>query len=166
MKNAFDRLAKRAVDAVRQATYRSRFGAQDVSKTYMMGSYHQAAEFFEITFNKSKFDALPAEHQAILEYSAEAANTANYATAMDNYSRDLQKIIKDDGVNVYRTPQSVMDAQLKSWDKVLEKLNKDPFFKKVVDSQYEWSKRVAFYDLNNSADYRLAFEHYFPGQLK
>ncbi len=144
----------------------SRFGAQDVSKTYMMGSYHQAAEFFEITFNKSKFDALPAEHQAILEYSAEAANTANYATAMDNYSRDLQKIIKDDGVNVYRTPQSVMDAQLKSWDKVLEKLNKDPFFKKVVDSQYEWSKRVAFYDLNNSADYRLAFEHYFPGQLK
>ena len=85
---------------------------------------------------------------------------------MDNYSRDLQKIIKEDGVNVYRTPQSVMDAQLKSWDKVLEKLNKDPFFKKVVDSQYEWSKRVAFYDLNNSADYRLAFEHYFPGQLK
>lgn len=144
----------------------SRFGAQDVSKVYMMGSYHQAAEFFEITFNKSKFDALPAEHKAILEYAAEAANTANYATAMDNYSRDLQKIIKDDGVNVYRTPQSIMDAQLKSWDKVLEKLNKDPFFKKVVDSQYEWSQRVAFYDLNNSADYRLAFEHYFPGQLK
>ena len=59
------------------------FGAQDVRKVYMMGSYHQAAEFFEIIFNKDKFDSLPKEHQAILEYSAEAASPANYALAMD-----------------------------------------------------------------------------------
>ncbi len=32
------------------------FGAQDVRKVYMMGSYHQAAEFFEIIFNKDKFE--------------------------------------------------------------------------------------------------------------
>ncbi len=144
----------------------SRFGAQDVSKTYMMGSYHQAAEFFEIIFNKSRFDSLPAEHQAILEYSAEAANTANYATAMDNYSRDLQKLIKESGVNVYRTPESIMQAQLSSWDSTLESLNEDPFFKRVVESQREWAERVAFYDLMNSADYRLAYNHYFPGMLR
>ena len=51
----------------------SQFGAQDVSKHYHMGSYHQAAEFFEIIFNKDRFESLPAEQQAILEYSAEAA---------------------------------------------------------------------------------------------
>ncbi|MDX1431575.1 MAG: TRAP transporter substrate-binding protein [Gammaproteobacteria bacterium] len=143
----------------------SRFGAQDVSKVYMMGSYHQAAEFFEIIFNKSKFDALPAEQQAILEYAAEAANTSNFATAMDNYSKDLQKLLNDHGVKVYRTPQSVMDAQLKSWDKVLEQLNQDPFFKKVVDSQKDWAHRVAYYMLHNQADYQLAFNHYFPGEI-
>jgi len=141
------------------------FGAQDVSKVYMMGSYHQAAEFFEIIFNKDRFEALPAELQAILEYSAEAANTANYGLAMDRYSNDLQTLINEDGVNVYRTPQSVMDAQLKSWDSVLEGLVKDPFFAKVVASQKAWSERVAFYDLMNSADYKLAYEHYFPGRL-
>ena len=54
------------------------FGAQDVSKVYMLGSYHQAAEFFEIIFNKTKFDALDKEHQAILRYAAEAASSANY----------------------------------------------------------------------------------------
>lgn len=53
------------------------FGAQNVSKHYMMGSYHQAAEFFEIIFSKKKFDSLPAELRAILEYGAEAASTAN-----------------------------------------------------------------------------------------
>jgi TRAP-type mannitol/chloroaromatic compound transport system substrate-binding protein len=143
----------------------SRFGAQDVSKHYHMGSYHQAAEFFEIILNKDKFESLPKEHQAILEYSAEAANTASYGWAMDQYSKDLQKLINEHDVNVYRTETSIMKAQLDSWDKVLERLNKDPFFKQVVDSQKAWSERVAFYDIVNAADYKLAYEHYFPGKL-
>jgi len=143
-----------------------RFGAADVSKHYHMGSYHQAAEFFEIIFNKTKFASLPKEHQAILEYGAEAANTANYGWAMDVYSKDLQGLIHKDKVNVYRTAQSIMSAQLKSWDKVLKKIMKeDPFFAKIVNSQKAWSERVAFYDLVNSADYKLAYEHYFPGKL-
>ena len=141
------------------------FGAQDVRKVYMMGSYHQAAEFFEIIFNKSKFESLPKEHQAILEHSAEAASTSNFATAMDSYSKDLQTLIHKDGVKVYRTPQSVMNAQLKSWDKVLGRLTQDPYFAKVVKSQKDWSERVAFYSLMNSADYKLAFKHYFPGRI-
>jgi TRAP-type mannitol/chloroaromatic compound transport system substrate-binding protein len=142
------------------------FGAQNVSKDYMLGSYHQAAEFFEIIFSKRKFDSLPAEVQAILEYGAEAASTANYGLALDKYSNDLQGLMKDDGVKVHRTPTSVMQAQLKSWDAVLERLNADPFFKKVVDSQRAWAERVAFYYLMNAADYELAYNHYFPGKLK
>ena len=143
----------------------SRFGAQDVSKHYHMGSYHQAAEFFEIIYNKNKFDGLPEELKAILEYAAEAANTANFGWAMDIYSQDLQKLINEHGVNVYRTDESIMAAQLESWDKVLERLNQDEFFKKVVDSQKEWSERVAFYYLLNQADYKLAYNHYFPDKL-
>ena len=112
-----------------------------------------------------RFDDLAPEHQAILEYAAEAANTANYGLAMDRYSADLQKLINEDGVNVYRTDVSIMKAQLDSWDKVLEGLMEDATFKKIVDSQRAWSERVAFYDLTNSADYRLAYEHYFPGKL-
>ncbi|MBI4275295.1 MAG: C4-dicarboxylate ABC transporter, partial [Rhizobiales bacterium] len=42
-----------------------RFGAQDVAKNYMMGSHHQANEYFEIMFTRTKFNALPKEHQAI-----------------------------------------------------------------------------------------------------
>lgn len=141
------------------------FGAQKVSRHYMMGSYHQAAEFFEIIFNKDRFESLPKEHQAILEYGAEAASSANYALAMDRYSEDLETLITKDGVNVYRTPQSVMDEQLKAWDEVLDKLMKDPFFKKVADSQKAWARRVAFFDLLNAADYKLAYKHYFPGRI-
>ena len=141
------------------------FGAQDVSKVYMLGSYHQAAEFFEIIFNKTKFDALEKEHQAILKYAAEAASSANYWRGQDQYSKDLQWLKNDAGVGVYRTPTSVMKAQLDAWDALLPDLEKDPFFKKVVASQKEFAHRVAYYELLNACDYKLAYEHYFPGEL-
>ena len=48
-----------------------RFGAQNVAKNYMLGSHHQATEYFEIMFNRTKFNSLPKEHQAILQYAAE-----------------------------------------------------------------------------------------------
>ncbi len=46
-------------------------GFPDVSKDYMLQSYHQSAECFEIIFNKTKFDALAPELQAIIKYAAE-----------------------------------------------------------------------------------------------
>jgi hypothetical protein len=36
-------------------------GFPDVSKDYMVQSYHQSAECFEIVFNKTKFDTLPTD---------------------------------------------------------------------------------------------------------
>jgi TRAP-type mannitol/chloroaromatic compound transport system substrate-binding protein len=143
-----------------------RFGAQDVIKNYMMGSYHQAMEFFEIVFNKNKFNSLPKDLQAILQYSAEAANSANYWTAMDNYSRDLQDLINKHKVKVLRTPRSIGAEQLKAWDVLTAKLSKeDPFFKKVVDSQRAFAKRVAYYIMLNEADYKAGYEHVFKTKI-
>jgi len=138
------------------------FNSQDLAKHYMLGSYHQPAEFIEIVFNKDKFESLSPEQQAICEYAAEAASTANYGLAMDRYSQDLQWLMTEGGVNVHRTPDDVMKAQLESWDVVLKKYGKDPFFKKVVESQKAWAERVGFYSLTNTADYKLAYKHYFP----
>ena len=141
------------------------FGAQDVSKVYMLGSYHQASEYFEIIFNKTKYDALADDQKAILRYAAEAASSDNYWKGQDRYSTDLQWLMNEAGVKVYRTPQAVMEDQLKAWDKVLPNLEQDPFFAKVVKSYKDFSKRVAYYELMNAADYKLAYEHYFPGEL-
>lgn len=143
-----------------------RFGAQDVIKNYMMGSYHQAMEFFEIVFNKNKYNALPKDLQAILRYAAEAANSANYWTAIDNYSRDLQILKDKHKVNVIRTPRSIFQEQLKAWDVITKKLSdEDPFFKKVVESQKSFAQRAAYYVQLNEADYRLGYEHVFKTKL-
>ena len=137
-----------------------RFGAQDVAKYYSMGSYHQAQEFFEIIFNKDKYNALSPELKAILRYGAEAANTANIALAHDNYSKDLQELIVKHKVQVSRTSADVYKGQLAAWDAVVAKLEKEvDMFKEVNDSFKAWSRRVGFYHFTNEADYKMAFEH-------
>ena len=144
-----------------------RFGAQDVAKNYMMGSHHQATEYFEIMFNKTKFDALPAEHKAILQYAAEAVSSANEWKGMDYYSKDLQELIDEgQGQRPAHAARRVRcpDQGLGRPDRPA--CGKDPFMKKVMDSQKAWVRRVVYYGMYNSTDYRGAFEHHFPGVLK
>jgi TRAP-type mannitol/chloroaromatic compound transport system substrate-binding protein len=143
-----------------------RFGAQDVAKNYMLGSHHQATEYFEIMFNRTKFNALPKEQQAICQYAAEAVSSANEWKAYDYYSKDLQELITKDKVSALRTPQGVFDAQIKAWDGIIAQLGSDPFMKKVMDSQKAWVRRVVFYNMMNATDYKGAFNHHFPGVLK
>jgi len=137
-----------------------RFGAQDVAKFYSMGSFHQAQEFFEIIFNKDKYNALPADLKAILKYAAEAASTASTALAHENYSKDLQELIVKHKVQVSRTSTDVYKGQLAAWDVVTAKLEKEvDMFKEVNDSFKAWSRRVGFYHFTNEANYRMAYEH-------
>jgi len=144
----------------------SRFGAQDVIKNYELGSFHQAMEFFEIIVNKKKWDAMPKDLQAIWQHAVEAASSSNWWTAMDNYSKDLQELINKHKVNVLRTPQSVFKAQLEAWDVLTKRLSDaDPFFAKVVKSQRDWAKRVAYYYWMNDADYKLGYEHVFKVKI-
>lgn len=144
----------------------SRFGAQDVAKNYYLSSYHQASESFEFIFNRDFLEDLEPDLQAILKYGVEAASTANTANAMDNYSADLQKLQEESGVTVHRTSKEILDAQIKAWDGLIPELEKDEFMKRVLDSQRAWVERVTYYELMNSPDYGLAYEHYFPGKLK
>lgn len=143
-----------------------RFGAQDVAKHYILSSYHQASESFEFLFNRDFFDDLDEDLRAILEHGVEAASTSNTAMALDNYSSDLQRLQNEFGVTVHRTSKEILDAQLKAWDELIPTLEEDEFIKRVLDSQRAWVERVVFYELMNSPDLALAYDHYFPGRLK
>jgi len=145
----------------------SDFGMQDVSKHYHLASFHQSQEAFEIAFNKKKFDSLAPELQKILEYASEAENSNFFWRNTLSYADDLVKLKNKLGVNVYRTPDAVMQDQLKAWDIIVKKFNaSDPFFKKVVDSQKEYAKKVMAYLLLNSPDYGMAYRHHFGEPTK
>ena len=145
----------------------SDFGMQDVSKHYHLASFHQSQEAFEITFNKKKFDGLAPELQKILEYASEAENSNFFWHNTLRYADDLVKLKNKLGVNVYRTPDGVMQDQLKAWDVITDKFSKkDAFFKEVVDSQKVYAKKVMAYLLLNQPDYGMAYRHHFGEPTK
>lgn len=138
------------------------FGMQDVAKYYHLASFHQSQEFFEVTFNKQKYEGLPAELQAILKYASEAENSNFYWSNTKRYADDLVRLQEESGVNVIRTPDSVMADQLAAWDKVVARISsEDDFFARVLESQKVYAKNVMGYLNLNQPDYKLAYNHYF-----
>ncbi len=140
----------------------SQFGLQDVSKHYHLGSFHQSQEMFEIPMNTKRLNSLSPAHQAILKNAAYAANTDNYFKALVRYSDSLADLMNTHKVNIYQTSDEILAEQLKGWDKVIGEFSaKDPFFKKIVDSQKAYAKKVMKYLLMNQPNYKLAYENEF-----
>jgi TRAP-type mannitol/chloroaromatic compound transport system substrate-binding protein len=137
-------------------------GFPDVSKVCMLQSYHQNAEQFEVTFNKTKYDALPAKIKAILEYAVEAASADMAWKAIDRYSKDYVEMQTKDKVRFYRTPDSVLQKQLQTYDAAAEKkAAENPMFKEIAESQRRFAARAVKWDLDTNVGRRMAYNHYF-----
>ena len=118
------------------------YGLPDARKILMARSYHQASEILEITLNKAKYDGMPKDLQAIMKYAAWAESANGEWKFMDKNSTDYQKLLAR-GVKIIKTPQSVLDAQLKAWDTVVASESKDNAeFAKIIDSQKKWAERI------------------------
>jgi len=142
-------------------------GFPDVSKVYMMQSFHQSAETLEILFNKKKYDALPDKLKNILTNAVEAASADMWWKSVDRYSQDYIEIQAKDKVRVYKTPNSVLQAQLKIWDDTIAKKSaENPWFKKVIDSQRAFAERATKWQNDQQVDFKLAAAHYFSGPKK
>jgi len=137
-------------------------GFPDVSKVYMLQSYHQNAEQFEIMFNKAKFDALPAKIKAIIENAVEAASADMSWKAVDRYSKDYIELQTKDKVRVYKTPASILQRQLAIFDQVeAKKSAENPLFKEVAASQRAFAERAVKWDLDTNVRREMAYNHYF-----
>ena len=137
-------------------------GFPDVSKVCMLQSYHQNAEQFEIMFNKTKYDALPAKMKAIIEHAVEAASADMSWKAIDRYSKDYVEMQTKDKVRFYRTPDSILQQQLSAYDAAADKKAADnPLFKEIANSQRNFAARAVRWDLDTNVGRRMAYNHYF-----
>jgi TRAP-type mannitol/chloroaromatic compound transport system substrate-binding protein len=137
-------------------------GFPDVRKICMVQSYHQPVEFLELMFNKGKFDGLPKDLQAIIRYAAMAQSADFTWKFYDRNSADMIELEQKRGVKFIVTPKSVLQAQLRAWDKIIEKESKEnPFFAKVIESQRKWAARTVPWRQKIMVDNAPAFDHYF-----
>src|ERR1700704_6264371 len=137
-------------------------GFADVSKVCMLQSYHQNAEQLEITFNKTKYDALPEKMRAIIANAVEAASADMSWKAIDRYSKDYIELQTKDKVRFYKTPGSVLQKQLEVFDQVLAKRTAEsPLFKEIIESQQAFAERAVRWDQDTVVSRRMAYDHYW-----
>jgi TRAP-type mannitol/chloroaromatic compound transport system substrate-binding protein len=137
-------------------------GFGDVSKVCMLQSYHQNAEQFEITFNKTKYDGLPEKMRAIISNAVEAASQDMSWKAIDRYSQDYIELQTKDKVKFYKTPEAILKQQLDIYDEVAKKkAAENPLFKEILESQIAYAKRATQWENDYVVSRKLAFDHYW-----
>ena len=140
-------------------------GFPDVSKVCMLQSYHQSAETFEITFNKTKYEGLPAKMKAIIAHAVEAASADMSWKAIDRYSKDYIELQTKDKVKFYKTPDAILQDQLTLWTAILERKSaENPLFKEIVESQKAFAERAVKWDQDTYVSRRMAVSHFFSAK--
>jgi TRAP-type mannitol/chloroaromatic compound transport system substrate-binding protein len=142
-------------------------GFADVSKVCMLQSYHQNAEQLEISFNKTKFNALPAKMKAIIENGVEAASQDMMWKAIDRNSQDYIELQTKDKVRFFKTPDAILKRQLELYDDIIKKyVPTNPMFKEIIESQLAFAKRATRWEQDYVVNRKLAFDHYFGPNAK
>jgi TRAP-type mannitol/chloroaromatic compound transport system substrate-binding protein len=137
-------------------------GFADVSKVCMLQSYHQNAEQFEITFNKTKYDGLPEKMRAIIANAVDAASADMSMKAIDRYSQDYIELQTKDNVKFYKTPDSILKKQLEIYDEVVKKKSaENPLFKEILQSQLAFAKRTTQWEQDTVVSRKMAYDHYW-----
>jgi TRAP-type mannitol/chloroaromatic compound transport system substrate-binding protein len=136
-------------------------GFPDVVKNCMLQSFHQSTEQFEILFNKGKYDALPGELKAVIDYAVQAASADMSWKAIQRNSEDYNEL-KKAGVKFYKTPDAVLRSQLAAWDEIMKKKSEEnAMFKKILDSQRAFAERAGSWQNDYLVDFKVAWNHYF-----
>jgi TRAP-type mannitol/chloroaromatic compound transport system substrate-binding protein len=138
-------------------------GLPAAAKVCMLQSYHQAAEQFEILFNRTKFEALPPKMRAILENAADAASADMSWKAIDRYSAAHARL-QEEGARLLKTPDAVLQRQLAAYDAAVRERAEDGLFREIQESQRRFAQRAVRWQMDTQVSPRLAYGRYFGGR--
>jgi TRAP-type mannitol/chloroaromatic compound transport system substrate-binding protein len=122
------------------------YGFQRAFKYYYLQGLHQNTVNGDIYINKTFWNKLPKDVQAIFEGAALASLMESTAYRIRANALALHELTSKHGVQVMETPPDYVPAFMAAAKKVYaEQAAKNAFFKKVLDSQTEFAKQVVPY---------------------
>jgi TRAP-type mannitol/chloroaromatic compound transport system substrate-binding protein len=120
-----------------------KLGLYDVAKNYSLQGLHQAIGIQDIMINGNAWRALPPDLQAIVQCATTKSILDGILYFIEENAKALKILVDEKGVKVFDAPPGYSEAFIKSSKKVLDQMSaKNPFFKKVLDSQREYAKVV------------------------
>ncbi len=141
-------------------------GLPEVLKVCMLQTFHQCGEQVELLINRDRYEALPPVLKTKLHIASQAvALEMGMARANDN-SMHYIEMRELQGVRFYKTPESVLRAQLAAWDRVSARISSvDPMFARVSDSMRRYAQRCVGWQNDTWVDQRMAYNHYFAQRV-
>jgi TRAP-type mannitol/chloroaromatic compound transport system substrate-binding protein len=140
-----------------------RLGFQNVWKYHYTPGMHEAVTIGEVLVNGDVWKSLSAQHQEIMKSAANEAFLVWWAKWQKQNADAVRELQEKYNVQVLRTPPDILIAFLKEWDKLAqEESAKNPFFKKVLDSQRAYASVVVPAKRFYFPPYSFAANYYFP----
>ena len=140
-----------------------RMGFHTVWKHYYMPSVHEPAPILEVLINGDIFKTLTPDLQQILKTAAWEATFMQRLLFNKMNVEALEEMRTKHGVQIHRTPDDILRKILETWDQIAtEEEAKNPFFKKVYDSQKAYAGKIVPMRRATYPDYNFAANYYYP----
>ena len=98
------------------------FGLHRVADYYYLPAFHEPGPSLEVTVNRARWDALPADLQAIVRYAASSAANETLADFHFHNIEALPPLLEEHGVPVRRFSDEIIEAMGRTATEVIDEL--------------------------------------------
>jgi TRAP-type mannitol/chloroaromatic compound transport system substrate-binding protein len=140
-----------------------RLGLPQVWKYHYTPGMHETTTQLELIINGDVWKSLTAHQQEAIQ-SATLDTFVRWGAKWQKQNAEaIEEMRAKHGTQILRTPPDVLIAFLKAWDEIAaEESAKNPFFKKVYDSQRAYAAKVVPAKRFMYPPYSFAANYYFP----
>jgi TRAP-type mannitol/chloroaromatic compound transport system substrate-binding protein len=140
-----------------------RLGFHNVWKYHYTPGVHENVTVGELLINGDVWKELTPQHQEIVKSAANEAFLIWWAKWQLQNADALTELQEKHGVQILRTPPEILLAFIKKWDEIAAAEGaKNPFFKRVHDSQRAYASKVVPYKRFYFPPYSFMANYYFP----
>ncbi|MBI1962900.1 MAG: TRAP transporter substrate-binding protein [Candidatus Rokubacteria bacterium] len=140
-----------------------KLGFQNVWKYYYTPGMHENVTIGELIINGDVWAKLAPDLQEIIKAAAHETFFRWWARWQKQNAEALKELQEKHKVQILKTPDEILYAFLKAWDKIAAReAEKDPFFKKVLESQRAYARLVVPAKRFAFPNYDFAANYYWP----
>jgi TRAP-type mannitol/chloroaromatic compound transport system substrate-binding protein len=142
-----------------------KLGLNNVAKHYYTPGMHEPVTGGQIVVNGEVWKKLPPDLQEIMRVASVDATVRRNFILNRETALACQELIKE-GVTLHRTPDDILHQFLGEWEKIQEEYaSKDPFYRKVIDSQKAYAEVVVPFRMSWFPPYDFAGAYYWKDKV-
>jgi TRAP-type mannitol/chloroaromatic compound transport system substrate-binding protein len=139
-----------------------RLGFHNVWKIHVTPGMHEQVTVGDLILNKGVWDKLAPDLQEIVRVATRDMFFRWWVGWQKQNAEAYKELVTKHQVQVHRTPHDIHLKFLEIYDKMIEQdAGKDPFFKKVIDSQKQYAGLLVPFRRSTWLPYEFLSDHYW-----